>query len=280
MYMILFQDQIIEREEVLIDLEDRGYQFGDGIYEVIRIYDGKPFTLREHLNRLERSADEIQLPLPFTLDEIAQHIITLIQRNSLHNGQVYLQITRGAALRNHSFPNEVNPVLTAYTKEIDRPFEKQLTGIKAILTEDIRWLRCDIKSLNLLGNVLGKQKAVDSGVDEAIFHRGELVTEGSSTNVFIIKNGVLQTHPPTNLILSGITRNVVLKLASELGIEVKEEAFTIHDLKEAEEVFVTSTTQEVMPIIEVNSTAIQKGTPGEITKKIQAAFSAEITLSK
>ncbi|RBW69229.1 D-amino-acid transaminase [Bacillus taeanensis] len=278
--MILFQDQIIEREEVLIDLEDRGYQFGDGIYEVIRIYDGKPFTLREHLNRLERSADEIQLPLPFTLDEIAQHIITLIQRNSLHNGQVYLQITRGAALRNHSFPNEVNPVLTAYTKEIDRPFEKQLTGIKAILTEDIRWLRCDIKSLNLLGNVLGKQKAVDSGVDEAIFHRGELVTEGSSTNVFIIKNGVLQTHPPTNLILSGITRNVVLKLASELGIEVKEEAFTIHDLKEAEEVFVTSTTQEVMPIIEVNSTAIQKGTPGEITKKIQAAFSAEITLSK
>jgi D-alanine transaminase len=278
--MILYQDQFIERQEVKIDMEDRGYQFGDGVYEVIRIYNGKPFTFREHLDRLERSANEIGIPLPFTTEEMAQNIITLIQRNSLHNGQVYLQITRGAAPRNHPFPSEVKPVLIAYTKELDRPLEKQLTGIKAILTEDIRWLRCDIKSLNLLGNVLGKQKAIDAGVDEAIFHRNEVITEGSSTNVFIVKNDLLQTPPATNFILDGITRQVVLKLTNELGISIKEEAFTISDVKEAEEVFVTSTTQEVMPIIEIDNTLIGNGKPGEMTKKIQAAFSAEIALKK
>jgi len=277
--LILFNDRFVEREEVVIDIEDRGYQFGDGVYEVIRIYNGKPFQLDEHMQRLERSLNEIRLPLPYDMGHFIDNIKELIKRDPVHDGIVYLQVTRGNALRSHAFPTETNSVITAYTRETPRPKDSLKEGISAHLTNDIRWLRCDIKSLNLLGNVMAKQEALDNHCGEAIFHRGDLVTEGSSSNVFIKKEGVWYTHPATNLILNGITRQFVMKLMASLNMPVKEEALKISDLLNADEVIVTSTTQEVMPVISVDGEPIGTGDVGEWTQKLQAAFEEHISQS-
>ncbi|TLS37457.1 D-amino-acid transaminase [Pseudalkalibacillus caeni] len=275
--MIIFQNKIMDRSEVSIDIEDRGYQFGDGVYEVIRIYDGKLFEMEGHMKRLERSAGEIELSLPFPASEIIYSIKELIKHNNIKDGHVYMQITRGASSRNHPFPDNATPVLTAYTKEYEENPSATTEGIKALLADDIRWLRCDIKSLNLLGNVLGKQKAKDNGYDETIFHRGDTVTEGSSTNVFIVNNGQLVTHPATNLILNGITRKVVIDLAQNMSIPVREEEFTIDELLSADEVFITSTTIEVAPVTQINNTVLNDGKTGEVTRKLQEAFKNRIS---
>ncbi|MDO6655759.1 D-amino-acid transaminase [Anaerobacillus sp. 1_MG-2023] len=273
--LILFNQDLITREQATIDIEDRGYQFGDGVYEVIRIYNGSFFELEAHLERLERSASEIKISLPFTQKEIQEKIEQLAAANRLHSGHVYMQVTRGVAPRNHPFPAKSDPVLVAYTKEYEK--EPSRAPGKAIFMEDIRWLRCDIKSLNLLGNVLAKQSATEQNVDEAIFHRGDLVTEGSSTNVFIVKNNILYTHPANNFILEGITRRVILSVASELGIQIKEEAFTKQELLESDEVFISSTTQEARPIVEVDGRQIGNGKEGEITSSLHAKFVSRLS---
>ncbi|MGV3488618.1 MAG: D-amino-acid transaminase [Tuberibacillus sp.] len=275
--LILFNDRFVEREEVVIDLEDRGYQFGDGVYEVVKIYNGKPFQLAEHMKRLERSLNEIRLPLPYDIAQLKEKVEELLQRDPVNDGIVYLQVTRGAAKRVHAFPAETKSVITAYTRETPRPVQNLKVGIGAHLTNDIRWLRCDIKSLNLLGNVLAKQEALDNDCGEAIFHRGDMVTEGSSSNVFVKKDGSWYTHPATNLILNGITRQLVIKLMKNLNMPVKEEAVKIADLLNADEVIVTSTTQEVMPVVSVDGEPIGSGDVGEWTKKLQEAFEERIS---
>ena len=181
------------------------------------------------------------------------------------------------APRNHIFPgDDVPPVLTGNTKENPRPVANFENGVKATFVEDIRWLRCDIKSLNLLGAVLAKQEAQEKGCYEAILHRDETVTEGSSSNIYGVKDGVLYTHPADNLILNGITRQVIIKCAKEIGMTVKEEAMTKAQLLAMDEVIVTSTTSEVTPIIEVDGTVINGGKPGEWTRKLQAQFETKI----
>jgi D-alanine transaminase len=269
---ILFQENFVHREDAKVDIEDRGYQFGDGIYEVIKVYNGKAFTFKEHMKRLVRSAAEMRLSLPYPIDQIKENLLKLIEKNQLINGHVYLQITRGVSERVHQFPNSPSSMLVAYTKETERPIAQQKNGIVTVLTEDIRWLRCDIKSLNLLGNVFAKQKAKENGADEAILHRGETITEGSSSNLFIVKDNVLYTHPKTNLILPGITRDVCIALAEKLGISLVEKAFTKEDLLQADEAMITSTTMEITPVIKVDQERIGNGKPGEITKSLQAEF--------
>lgn len=276
--MILLNEQFIKKNEVTINFEDRGYQFGDGIYEVIRVYNGTYFELDSHLHRLKQSAEKIEMALPYSLEEMKEKLKQLVKKNSLKNGHIYVQITRGIAPRTHHFPNESAAVLVAYTQQAARPKEKTINGISTILTEDIRWLRCDIKSLNLLGNVLAKQKAKKHGCEEAILHRDQTVSEGSSTNVFIIKNRVIYTHPANNLILHGITRKEVLELAQESDIKVVEEPFTINELLHADEVFVTSTTMEIAPVIKVDHTMIGDGRPGQLTQIIQKAFEKRIAV--
>lgn len=273
---ILFNDKLIARDEARVDVEDRGYQFGDGVYEVIRVYGGQLFCLDEHLDRLERSAQEIRLPLPYSREQAKRLLLQLIEANQLKDGYVYVQITRGTAPRDHAFPTKSEPVLTAYTVEAERPTELMKNGIRAITQEDIRWLRCDIKSLNLLGAVLAKQAAVDAGAQEAILHRNGTVTEGSATNVFIVKNGIMWTHPANHLILHGITRAVTLKLAEKEGIPVREEAFSLEALRSADEVFITSTTKEIVPVVEVDGIPVSMGQPGWVTRKLQQAFEQKI----
>jgi D-alanine transaminase len=269
--------EFVERSNAKVDVEDRGYQFGDGIYEVIRVYNGKMFTEKEHLQRFFRSAESIGLKLASTIEQLTEMLKKLIEKNNLRLGTIYMQATRGVAPRAHAFPPaNTAPSLVAYTKELERPHEKLLKGVKALLVEDIRWLRCDIKSLNLLGNILAKQKASENGCYEAIQSRGQEVTEGSSSNVFMVKNGVIITHASDQLILKGITKEVILNICVKNGIPVEERTFTLEELKEAEEVFLSSTTSEVMPVVEINGNQVNGGVPGAITKKLQVLFKAEI----
>lgn len=270
--MILFHDQLTKRENTHIDIEDRGYQFGDGIYEVIRVYSGKIFRLQDHLDRFQRSADEIGLQLPYSLDRLRQLLQELVEVNHLADGTLYLQASRGIAPRSHPFPEASQSVIVAYTVVAERPLNHLQNGIRTIIQPDIRWLRCDIKSLNLLGAVLAKQKAKEHGCQESILHRDGTVTEGSATNAFLVKDGHLITHPADNLILHGITRQVVLELAEALEIPVKEEAFSLQDLNEADEVFVTGTTMEISPVIEIDGRPVGDGQPGTIVRRLQEAF--------
>jgi D-alanine transaminase len=277
MKFALLNGEMIPRSEAKVDVEDRGYQFGDGVYEVIRVYNGKLFTANEHLSRFVKSADSIGISLPYTIDQLVETLEKLIEKNKLQLGTIYMQITRGTAKRNHAFPTvKVTPNLVAYTNEVDRPTEILRTGVKTILTEDIRWLRCDIKSLNLLGNLLSKQKAAEAGCYEAILHRGQDVTEGSSSNIYIVKNGVVMTHASNHLILKGITKDVILDICSKRNIPFVEKTFSLDDLMNADEVFLSSTTSEVMPVIEIAGNKVSKGIAGEVTKIIQELFQQEI----
>src|SRR5690625_637843 len=272
MSYMLFNNEIVERSKC-VDIEDRGYQFGDGVYEVVGVYSGEPMLMDEHLQRLERSAKEIQLNLPYTMPELKRQLTQLAAQNQLEEGIIYLQVSRGASPRWHEFPEGNIPAVTvAYTREEERMTDIEDNGETAILTEDVRWLRCDIKSLNLLPNVLAKQKAVENNAVEAILHRGDTVTEASASNVFMVKNDKVYTHPANNYILNGITRQKILELCGEHTIPVVEETFTVKQLLEADEVFVSATKSDIIPILKVDDHTIADGTPGKITHQILKHF--------
>lgn len=274
MSMILYQDQLLPREEGKTDIEDRGYQFGDGIYEAIRVYSGRMFLVDLHMKRLIRSARELRLQLPYDTGHLTANLEKLIKANKIEDGMVYFQITRGVAPRQHFFPDGISSVLTGKASAMVRD-PHPAEGIKTVLADDIRWLRCDIKTLNLLGNVLAKQKAHEAGAEEAILHRGDTVTEGSSSNVFIVKEGRLVTHPADHFILNGITRIFVINLASKLSIPVIEQNISVEDLLSADEVFITSTGHEVKPVVQIDRHQISFGKAGEITRRLIAAFETE-----
>ena len=277
MLYVNLNGELMDRNNASIDIEDRGYQFGDGVYEVIRVYNGKLFTEDEHLDRLWSSAASIGITIPYTKQELQQQLIELVEKNKLITGTIYLQFTRGISPRKHPFPgDDVTPTFVAYTKEVGRPTYKLENGVKAMVTEDIRWLRCDIKSLNLLGNLLANQKAAEAGCDEAVLHRDGIVTEGSHSNISIVKDGIIQTHPANNFILNGISRQVMLEICNREGIQVVEEPFSLEALAQADEIFLTGTTVEVMPVVELEAKMIAGGRPGTITQRLQTLFKAEI----
>jgi D-alanine transaminase len=267
---VLLNDELLSRDKGIVDIEDRGYQFGDGIYEVFGVYNGKTFLLDEHLRRLVRSADELRLRLPYDMETLKKKLIELYRADAVLNGIVYVQVSRGVAPRDHAFPDASVPCrLIAYTMKKERPLELQASGTGAILSEDIRWLRCDIKSLNLLGNVLAKQKAREQQAFEAILHRDSTVTEGSATNVFIVKDGTVMTHPANNLILNGITRSKVLELCRKNDIPSQEISFSINQLMSADEVFITGTFIDIVPIVQLEGRNISNGVVGKITSGLQ-----------
>lgn len=277
MSWILWNKEIVKDEEIVISKEDRGYQFGDGIYEVIRVYEGSMFTAKEHIDRLYESADKIKLVIPHTKDVFHKLMHDLIEINELDTGYVYVQITRGSSIRQHHFPNiGVEAVITGYTVVMNRPVSLMTNGVAVKTVEDIRWLRCDIKSLNLLGNVLAKQEAQEAGCFEALLHRGDVITEGSSSNMYGIKDGVLYTHPATNLILNGITRRVIFSCCEEIGLPIVETPMSMEKLFDYDEFFLSSTTSEVMPITIIDNKPIGNGLPGEWTKQLQVSFENKV----
>jgi D-alanine transaminase len=274
--MILFGNRFIPKEHLRISPDDRGYYFGDGIYEVIRVYEGRFYEMAAHMNRLQRSAREARIPLPYSTAELERLLEQLVHKNGLVTGTVYVQITRGEAPRAHAFPGDARPVVYGYCNEVPRPHRMMERGIRAITLEDVRWLRCDIKSLNLLGNVLAKQEALDRGADEAILHRGGTVTECSASNVMMFKDGKIFTHPANHLILHGVTRAVTLNLARRLGMEIDETPFHVDELKRADEVWITGTTVEITPVVQVDGQPVGDGRPGPVVRKLQQAFERTI----
>lgn len=274
---VIWNSQLVERDEVRIDPEDRGYQFGDGVYEVVRAYNGQFFCLDEHIDRLFSSAEKIELTIPQSKDEVKNLMKKVIKENDIQTGNIYMQVTRGVSPRNHTYPDgSVLPMMTGTTSVVPRDAEMIEMGINAVVEEDIRWLRCDIKVISLLGNIMAKHEAHKKNADEAILHRDGVVTECSASNVAMIKDGVIYTHPDGNLILPGVTKKVWIECAKNLGIPLKEEPFTVDELLSADEVFCSSTTIEVMPIVKINGSPVGKGIRGELTEKLAGAYKAKV----
>lgn len=274
---ILWNDKIVERSEVKIDLEDRGYQYGDGLYEVIRVYHGQLFMAQEHIDRFYRGADKIRMKIPFSKKELLTRLLQLVEAEGIKEGKLYFQITRGGgAPRNHTLPDPtvVKPVFTGNIQSHERPVAKQQKGIKAKMMPDMRWLHCDIKSISLLGNVLSLAEAQAAGFDDAIQVRDNAVTEASAANCWMIKDGVLYTHPDNNLVLPGITKIQTLKLAREMKLEIREVPFSPDELLAADECFITSTTAEIVPVVQVDDHLLGDGKPGTLTKILQEAYIA------
>ena len=277
MTVYFIDGQFTERDGLAISIDDRGYYFGDGVYEVIKVYGGELYTAEEHIDRLFQSATKIKMTIPYAEVQLMEIARELVAKNNILVGHVYIQVTRGSAPRLHQFPNPaVPPVVTAYAINNPRPMTGIENGVGVKSVEDVRWLRCDIKSLNLLGNVLAKQEAHEAGCIEALLHRDGVVTEGSSSNMFGVKDGIVYTHPVTNLILNGITRQVVLGLCEEQGIPVVEKSFTLDEAFEMDEFFLTSTTSEVTPVISIDGRPVSSGILGPLTMKLQKAFNLQI----
>ncbi|WP_414048540.1 D-amino-acid transaminase [Macrococcus animalis] len=274
--MVIFLNGSYVSNDATISYNDRGIQFGDGIYEVVRVYHGELFTATEHFERLVRSAAEIAIETEYTTQDYIDICKQLIAKNNIDNGTVYIQVTRGDAPRNHAYPIDVKPNVLLYTNTSERPMQDMQQGIKAITAEDFRWLRCDIKSLNLLGNIMNKQKAVTAGAKEAIQIRNGIVTEGASSNVFIVKEGKIITHPANNFILNGITRRVIKEIADAESIPFEEVTFDEKALKDADEVFISSTSLEVMPVVEIDGENVGQGQVGPVTKLLQSKFDEQI----
>ena len=263
--------------EAKVSIEDRGFQFGDGVYEVIRTYKGCPFELEAHLARLDRSATALDLKQPYSHDDWTRHILEGIRRAAYPESKIYVQITRGVAPRDHAYSDDATPTVVMTVREF-HPLDRsvQVAGVEAITTEDIRWGRCDIKSVNLLANVLARQQVKQAQVFEAILVNEGLVTEGAVSNVMVVQGGTVVTAPQGPRILSGITRTVVLDLARSEGLPVQERFVSQADLYEADEVFLTGTTVEVLAVIRVDGKVIGDGRPGPIAQRLAARFTGRV----
>jgi len=274
MTTIYLNGKYLPLEQAKVSVEDRGFLFGDGIYEVVRLYGGHIFQMEAHLKRLHRSAEGTRMPLSAAVSDLPAIIERVKTENKLRDSEVYIECTRGPAHpRSHAFPAEAHPTLLVMPLVLHPLPEGALTqGVAAITVPDIRWHRCDIKTVMLLPNGMAKQQARESGAHEAIFVRDGIVTEGASTNIFAVIEGILRTHPSTDTILSGITRQVVLELAAEMGQETCEEAFTREQMYAADEVFLASTTNEVLPITRIDGHMIGEGRPGPVTMRLMEAF--------
>ncbi|WPP43241.1 D-amino-acid transaminase [Paenibacillus hunanensis] len=271
--MLLWNGKLVEEEQVRVSYRDRGYYFGDGIYEVFRLYNGILFEKEAHLDRLYNSLREIKIELPWSREQLSGMVDELAATLGQQDGILYIQFTRGEAKRAHIFPEVCEAVMLGYCEPLVRPADSIENGIEAITLEDIRWLRCHIKSLNLLANTLAKQEAVEAGAKEAILIRSnDTVTECTASNLLIVKDGVIYTHPNGNLILDGITKQVVKRLAHQLDIPYVEQAFGKQQLLDADEVFLTSTTMEATPIISIDGRPVGTGTPGAVTRRLQVAY--------
>ncbi|UVT15714.1 MAG: D-amino acid aminotransferase [Nitrospira sp.] len=260
-------------QEATVSIDDRGFQFGDAVYEVIRTYRGVPFEVGAHLDRLERSANELSLPQSYTRARWVQWIQHGLSLAGYQDAKIYIQITRGVAPREHRFPSDGRPTVVMTIREF-HPLTPEVrhTGVTVCTRDDLRWGRCDIKSVNLLPNVLAREEAKKAGVFETILVRDGLVMEGALSNVMAVQNDVIVTAPEGPRILSGVTRAVVLELAKKETIAIEERFIPVESLYAADEVFLTGTTLEVLGVVRVDGTTIGSGRPGPITKTLAARW--------
>lgn len=266
--------EFLPLDRAMIHVEDRGFQFGDSVYEVVRTYSGKPFATEEHLARLLRSLDAIQLRHRFTAGELKMLITEAVNRAGFPEAVIYIQITRGRAPRHRGFPSDAVPTLVMTVRKLALlSREVRENGLTVITVPDNRWNRCDIKSVGLLANILAYHAAKEAGAHDAVFIEADgTVTEATAGNVFVLNKGRLRTPPKSPKILAGVTREKILQAAGAIGIEVAEEHLTKADLLEAEEMFLTSTTAEVVPVASVDGKPVGDGKPGPKARLIYEQF--------
>ena len=270
-------NRFVPLEKAMIHVEDRGFQFADGVYEVVACYGGTYLDLNPHLKRLQRSCAAIAIDLPKTIPELEVLVQQAYEKNPFDDAMVYIQVTRGVAPRNHVVNQAITPTLVITVRELPKPSDTKVkTGVQGITLQDIRWKHCEIKSIALLASVMGKQEAVRAGVDEAFWldEQGH-VLEGCATNIFAVIDGVLVTHPLDHQVLGGITRSMAMEVAKDAGIAVQERAWKL-DEAGLSECLMSSTTNAVLPVVQINHQAIGDGQPGEIGLKIRQLMLAKI----
>jgi D-alanine transaminase len=270
---IYLNGDFISKNEASISPEDRGFNFADGIYEVIKYYGGKPFRYADHMERLRRSLREIRIKFD-DFDNLEAIFQSLLEQNGLakQDAGIYLQITRGSRTRIHHFPENMSPTVYATVFPFSSKWDQLENGVKVITTEDIRWHRCDIKSISLLPNVLAAEDAHSQNAVEAIFIRNGIVTEGSHTSFMAVKNGVVYTHPDSNLILPGITKKVVMEICKDNNIKVIEQGIPASELSTMDEMMIVGTGSEVTPVVQIDDRQVGNGNPGPVTLFIQEKF--------
>lgn len=266
--------------EAKVSVLDRGFVFGDGVYELVPVYSGKPFRLDAHLHRLQLSLDGIRLANPHSMTEWRERILELIALQDFADQSLYVQVTRGTpadgqALRDHAFPQGVSPTVFMFAQPLvtATPAQKA-AGVCAISAVDTRWLRCDIKAISLLANLLLRQQALDADCAETVMLRDGWLTEGAASNIFVVKNGVLLAPPPSSLMLTGITYDVVLELAAAHGIPHAVRAIADAELRDADELWMTSSTREIMAIVALDGVPVGAGVPGPLAVGMDALYQA------
>ena len=271
--IIYLNGEFMPLEEARVPVLDRGFIFGDGVYEVVPVYSRHPFRLAEHLKRLQNSLAGIRLANPLSNTEWARLTHELIARNAGDDQSIYYQITRGAAKRAHEFPKIITPTIFMMSNPLVTPPKEQIDhGVACITTTDFRWLKCDLKSVSLLGNCLLKQMAVDAGAAEVVMFRDGYLTEASASNVFIVRDGVLLAPPKNHLILPGITYDVVIEIATANNIPLELREVSEHEVRTASEIWVTSSTKEVLAVTTLDDKPVGTGKPGALFRRMHALY--------
>jgi D-alanine transaminase len=273
--VVYLNGSFVPLSEARIPVLDRGFIFGDGIYEVVPVYEGRPFRLTQHLNRLERSLAAISIDNPFDEAGWRALIADLVGRHRWPNQFVYMQITRGVARRDHAFPKGIQPTVFAMTSEFVAPAAAlREQGLAVITADDERWLHCDIKSVSLLGNVLAKQAAVDAGAAECMMFRDGILTEGSSSNIWVVRNGRVLGSPVNHLVLEGIRVGLLAELCARCGLDYELRRVPREEVLLADELMLTSATREILPITQVDGAPVGNGRPGPVYQRLIEAYQA------
>lgn len=275
---VYLNGEFLRVDEAKVSVLDRGFIFGDGIYEVVPVYQGNAFRMAEHLDRLDRSLAALRIAQPFERSGWIDLIQQLLDRSNLDTCIVYLQVTRGVAKRDHPFPSPaVTPTVFGMVAAWAPPPAAQRTqGLSAISIPDERWLHCEIKSVSLLGNVLAKQQAVDAHVDEVLQFRDGYLTEGASTNIWVVSGGKLLAPPKNNLILEGIRYGLMGELAAEAGIPFESRRISREEVEQADELMLSSATKEVLAIVSLDGKPVGSGKPGPVFEQLRAGYDARI----
>jgi len=270
---VFLNGQFLPLEDAKVPVLDRGFIFGDGVYEVVPVYSKVPFRLEEHLARLERSLGAVGIRNPYTREQWRGFVAGLVERQSFEDQAVYFQVTRGVAKRDHAFPKHAEPTVFMMSNPLVPPPPAQVeSGAGAITASDNRWLRCDIKSISLIGNVLLRQLSAEADAVETILFRDGKLTEASSSNVFVVKRGVIQSPPKNELILPGITYDVVVELARANGMALEFRDIKEAELRAADEIWVTSSSKEVLAVVRLDGAPVGDGRPGAVFRRMYRLY--------
>jgi D-alanine transaminase len=271
--IVYLNGEFMPLESARVPVLDRGFIFGDGVYEVIPVYSRHPFRLTEHLARFRRSHDAIRLEYPMQDADWMRLVGDLVARNATDDQSVYLQVTRGVAKRDHAFPKGIKPTVFGMSNPLSTPTREAIeNGVAAVSAIDYRWQKCDVKSTSLLANCMLRQVAADGGAAEVVMFRDGFLTEGSSSNVFAVKNGTILAPPKNNLVLPGITYDVVLELAQAHRLAHEIRAVAENDVRNADEIWVTSSTKEVLAVTTLDAKAVGGGKPGPVFRRVHQLY--------